>query len=78
MGSAFNVKWNTLLEAKKSTEVEAEAKAKVAASGELSNWNSQREIRLASKKDSNRYQRSSSEQWGLLVYCQIVALSASF
>ena len=54
--SAFNAKWNIVLETKKSMEAEAESKAKAVAMEEMSNWNSQREIRLASKKDSNRTQ----------------------
>lgn len=54
--SAFNLKWNAALEVKKNTEIEAEAKAKSAAADEFSKWTSQREIRLAAKKDSNRTQ----------------------
>lgn len=42
------------LEAKRAEEYEAEKVTKAKAADELANWNKQREIRLSSKKDSNR------------------------
>ena len=46
--------WNKLLEAKRAAELEEENKVKSTAATDLLNWNSQRDVRLASKKDSNR------------------------
>jgi len=54
--SSFNKRWNIALQEKLAAEQQAEAHTKVTASQEMANWNSQREVRLTSKKDSNRSQ----------------------
>ena len=46
--------WSKTLEVKRASELEEENKVKVTAASDLSTWNSQRDVRLASKKDSNR------------------------
>ena len=46
--------WNKILEAKRAAELDEESKVKNTAASDLHNWNSQRDVRLASKKDSNR------------------------
>ena len=42
------------METKRTIELEEENKIKIAAANDLNEWNSQRDMRLASKKDSNR------------------------
>jgi hypothetical protein len=52
--SEFNKKWQESIDEKAAKEVESEKAVRVKATEELSNWKSQREIRLNAKKDVNR------------------------
>eukprot|EP01041_Mallomonas_annulata_P007958 gene7958-16291_t len=52
--SAFNRAWNEKLAKKKEAEIEAEQVVKSQASEDMSNWTTQRSIRMHAKKDSNR------------------------
>jgi hypothetical protein len=50
----FTKQWNAQLEVKRAEEFEEEKNARESAKEELSNWHTQRGIRLTAKKDSNR------------------------
>merc|ERR1719502_355478 len=52
--TVFTEEWYRTLETKRTIELEEENKIKIAAANDLNEWNSQRDMRLASKKDSNR------------------------
>ena len=52
--SAFNRVWNEKLDAKRKAEAEAEKAVRAKAADDLSNWTTQRTIRLTAKKDTNR------------------------
>ena len=47
---------NIALQEKLAAEQQAEAQTKITATQEMANWNTQRDVRLNSKKDSNRSQ----------------------
>jgi len=52
--SKFNREWNAKLDAKREAEFEKEKKVRAESEEAKSNWNTQRDIRLKAKKDSNR------------------------
>lgn len=57
--SAFNKQFQAKIEAKRAQEFEAEKVVKSKALEELANWNTQRDIRLKAKKDTNRTEEQS-------------------
>ena len=59
INSAFNKQFQAKIEAKRAQEYEAEKVVKTKALDELSNWNTQRDIRLKAKKDTNRTEEQS-------------------
>eukprot|EP01038_Epipyxis_sp_PR26KG_P011887 gene11887-15905_t len=50
----FNKAWNAKLELKRAAEYEHEKTVRAKAAEDLLSWNTQRDIRLTAKKDSNR------------------------
>mmetsp|Transcript_15697 Transcript_15697/g.16442 ORF Transcript_15697/g.16442 Transcript_15697/m.16442 type:complete len:155 (+) Transcript_15697:25-489(+) len=52
--AVFNREWNEKLELKRQLEEKAEEESKASAAQDLSNWQSQREVRLNAKKEVNR------------------------
>lgn len=52
--SAFNVKFNALIEERRAHEAEVERNVKSKASEDLSQWTTQRQVRLNAKKEKNR------------------------
>ena len=56
--SKFLAAWKIKLEEKRLVELEEEKKARAAAAAEIANFNSQREIKLSAKKESNRNEES--------------------
>lgn len=52
--SKFNREWNAKLDAKREAEFEKEKKVRAESEEAKANWNTQRDIRLKAKKDSNR------------------------
>ena len=52
--SAFNAEWEQKLSAKANEEVAIKAKMASEAAAEMDNWKKQRDIRMNTKKDTNR------------------------